>query len=88
MKSYCISYDLCSPGKDYSALYDAIKAYGTWAKVTESFYIVKTSQSATSIRDNLRNCLDSNDRLFVGNLSGEAAWRNVICDNDWLKKYL
>lgn len=32
--------------------------------------------------------MDSNDRLFVATLTGEAAWYNVICDSDFLKKHL
>ena len=35
MTSMIIEYDLCSPGRNYDELYKAIKAYGTWAHITE-----------------------------------------------------
>ncbi|MEQ9468291.1 MAG: CRISPR-associated protein Cas2 [Ekhidna sp.] len=88
MKSYIISYDLRSPGRNYNALYDAIKSYGTWGKVTESTWAIITTQSAAQIRDYLLKHIDVNDRIFVIKSGGEAAWRNVIAENDWLKKHL
>ena len=88
MKSKIITYDLCAPGRNYDDLYKAIKSYGTWAHITESTWFVKTADSCTQIRDNLLSHVDSNDRLFVGELTGTAAWRNVICNNDYLKDNL
>lgn len=88
MTSKIISYDLCAPGRNYDNLYKAIKAYGTWAHITESTWFVKTSDSPVQIRDNLLSYIDSNDRLFVGELTGAAAWSNVICKNEYLKENL
>lgn len=88
MASKIITYDLCSPGRNYDDLYKAIKAYGTWAHLTESTWFVKTDASCTQIRDTLLSCIDSNDRLFIGELTGTAAWHNVICKNEFLKENL
>lgn len=88
MSSKIIEYDLQKPGRDYDALYEAIKSYGTWAHVTESTWFIKTEDSCAQVRDKLKQVVDSNDRLFVATLTGEAAWHNVICDNDFLKKHL
>ena len=50
--TYIISYDLKkADDEDYENLYQAIKAYGTWAHITESTWAVKTSDSAKKIRD-------------------------------------
>lgn len=38
--SYMVIYDLCAPGRNYDALYTAIKSYGTWGKLTESAWVV------------------------------------------------
>ena len=84
---YIISYDMAEGG-NYEALYDAIKAYGTWAHITESTWAVTTEESAKEIRDYLGECLPSGSRLFVVKSGVEAAWRNVICRNEWLKKNL
>ena len=88
MASKIITYDLCSPGRNYDDLYKAIKAYGTWAHITESTWFVKTDDSCVQIRDNLLSHIDSNDRLFIGELTGIAAWHNVICKNEFLKENL
>ena len=88
MSSKIIEYDLRQPGRDYDALYEAIKSYGKWAHITESTWFIKTDATCVQIRDKLLSIMDSNDRLFVGELSGVAAWHNTICDSDFLKKNL
>jgi len=88
MSSKVIEYDLRSPGRDYDALYEAIKSYGTWAHITESTWFIKTDSTCIQIRDKLMEVIDSNDRLFVGELTGTAAWQNTICKSDFLKKNL
>lgn len=87
MSKFLVTYDLKKPGKDYSTLIEKIKKY-TYSKVCESAWIVKTSDSASSIRDNLSSCMDTNDRLFVGELSGTAAWQNCIDTSENIKKIL
>ena len=84
MNSYIISYDLMAPNKDYSSLISAIKSYGTYAKVLESCWIIKSNDSSSTIRVYLSSYMDSNDRIFIAKLTGEASWQNVLCTNDWL----
>lgn len=85
MSSFIISYDLIS-NKDYNALYDAIKAYGTYAHILESVWIIRSSGSSVSIRDNLVSYIDSDDKLFVAKLDGQSAWRNLSNEiSNWLK---
>ena len=88
MSSKIISYDLCAPCRNYDELYKAIKAYGTWAHITESTWFVKTESTCVEVRDKLLSHLDKNDRLFVGELTGTAAWNNVLCDGSYLKENL
>ena len=88
MPSYIITYDLLSPGQKYDELHEQIKSYGTWARVTESNWIVVTDKSAVQIRDHLLSCIDSGDRLFVVKSGTEAAWHNTRCKNEWLRKHL
>lgn len=88
MDSYIISYDLIAPNKDYGPLIKAIKEYGTYAKILESLWIVKSNDSSTTIRDNLKSYIDNDDRLFVAKLTGDAAWKNVLCSNAWLRENL
>ncbi len=88
MSSKIIEYDLRQPGRDYDALYEAIKSYGTWARITESTWFIKTDATCVQVRDKLLSVMDTNDRLFVGELGGVAAWHNTICDSEFLKKNL
>lgn len=87
-KCYIIIYDLMAPGKNYELLYNTIKSYGTWGKITESCWIIVTSLPATAIRDRLSLCIDRNDRLFVSRLAMPAAWRNTKADDVWVKRIL
>lgn len=88
MTSMIIEYDLCSPGRNYDELYKEIKSYGVWAHITESTWFIKTNDSCVQVRDKLSAHMDTNDRLFVAGLTGVAAWRNVLCDSEYLKKNL
>lgn len=85
---HIITYDLCSPGKNYSELIDAIKSYSKCSKVTESTWVISSNDSCKTIRDTLATYIDSNDRIFVGKLTGEAAWHNAICGANNLKTNL
>jgi len=87
LATYIISYDLRN-NRNYDRLYEAIKSYGTWAKITESTWAVKTDSSAVAVRDHLGSILDSDDRIFVIKSGVEAAWRNAIGKNSWLKENL
>ena len=88
MTSMIIEYDLRSPGRNYDDLYRAIKSYGAWAHITESTWFIKTSESCVQVRDKLLALMDGNDCIFVAVLTGVAAWNNVLCDSEYLKKNL
>jgi hypothetical protein len=88
MACYIISYDLVSPGRNYDQLYGAIKSYTGWARINESVWAVVTEKTAVTIRDHLALYIDGNDRIFVLKSGVEAAWRNSICKNEWLKENL
>ena len=61
-------------------------SYDVWARITKSTWFVKTSNSCVAIRDKPLKHMDNNDRIFVAELTGVAAWQNVICDNQYLKE--
>lgn len=85
MASFIISYDL-PDGSDYQPIIDRIKQYGTWAHVTLSTWAIVTEDSATIIRDTLGALIPEGGRLMVVKSSNTAAWKNVLCTNDWLQK--
>ena len=87
MGSFIVTYDLNTPGKDYSSLISKIKTY-SYSKICESVWVVKSNHSSSEVRDSLLKEIDYNDRLFVAKLTGEAAWRNCIDSTDNIKKIL
>ena len=95
--TYIISYDINqsesaasqkSPGKVYEDLYAEIKSYGTWAHITDSCWAVVSADSATAVRDKLQTCMRHCDRLMVVQSAHVAAWKNVMCNSEWLQNNL
>lgn len=69
-----VSYDLKKPGQDYESLIDAIKAYSSYCKINKSDWLINTSDSCKTIRDYLKKFIDTNDILFVAELSEKSGW--------------
>jgi hypothetical protein len=49
---------------------------------------VTANHTATQVRDYLSQFIDSDDRIFVIKSGVEAAWRQAMCKNEWLKEHL
>ena len=85
MNAYIITYDLSQPGRNYDNLYERIKSYSSWARITESSWTLASEQNPVQIRDYLNSALDTNDKIFVGRL-GDSAWIGLSKEvSDWLK---
>lgn len=73
-----ISYDLMSPGQNYDKIIEAIKYLGSWAKIHQSYWYVKSSYSAKEAADYISQYMDRNDKLLVLNSStNDAYWYNL-----------
>lgn len=86
MAAQLITYDLVTPGKDYSKLHDAIRGSGTWWHCLESTWIINTGETSSAIRDRLSAYIDQNDKLLVVGLNGN--WATLHLDQEctsWLK---
>ena len=86
-KSKIITYDLCNSGKNYDELYTYLKQY-PWAHITESTWFISTEKTCVTIRNEINQIIDNDDRVFVGELTGVAAWRNTQCSSEFLKEHL
>lgn len=75
---------MCQPGRDYDTLYQALRSFPYWGKITESTWAVVTSKTAVEIRDFLSNYIDSNDRLIVILSGRSAAWTHLLASNAWV----
>lgn len=83
MSAYIVSYDLMKQGQNYECIIKKLKAYTSW-HMQQSVWIVVSEENVAQIRDNLKSCLDTNDKLFVGKLSA-AAWTTYGAEADkWL----
>jgi len=66
-----IAYDLKVPGRDYSKLYDTIKAASGWCHYLESTWIISTSETVGTWGDRIRGIIDENDRLIIVDITGQ-----------------
>lgn len=60
-----ITYDLKSPGRDYTNLHNAIKARGAWWHHLDSTWIVETTSTPQQLYEFLIPHIDSNDLIFI-----------------------
>lgn len=65
MRTLLISYDLASPGRNYTGLYETIKGLGAWCHYLQSTWIITTTIDPESVADQLRDQMDANDGLLV-----------------------
>ena len=90
MKTILVSYDLRSPGKDYTRLGEHLRSYGDYIKPLESFWFLKTSDSAENVRDKVKQHIDANDQLMVIDVTSDsAAWYGLSDQySHWIKTNL
>jgi hypothetical protein len=70
-----VGYDLNASGKDYEGLIARLKEYPLWWHHLDSTWLLKTDDSASVVRDALKQFLDDDDELLVVDVSGDArAW--------------
>lgn len=85
MSVYVVTYDLMSPGQDYSDLHEKLRSFA-YSKNFDSFWLIDTSLSAAQIRDELKSLTDSNDKLFIIEVKKHWASSNIPQGMvDWLK---
>ena len=70
MPLFFVAYDLDKPGQDYQDLWDELESLGA-KRVQDSVWALRNNGSATSLRDTLKQHMDTNDRLLV---IEEADW--------------
>ncbi|MDE0581547.1 hypothetical protein ON064_00595 [Planococcus sp. A6] len=86
MTVYLITYDLKSPGQDYSALYKAIKSLGDNRHDLESIWFVDTNLSAKEIYNVVYPVMDKNDNVFITKVTSGYYGKASTELWDWLAK--
>lgn len=83
---YSINYDLNKPGQNYDRLYEAIKSIGPWFHAMDSVWFVSSRSRADAIYEKLKPFIDSNDNLFIAEVTGNRqGWMSKEFWN-WLRK--
>lgn len=86
---YVVSYELGKPSSPTNSLItiDAIKNVGkSWMRLNQSAWLVESDDGVTEIRDKLKVKLREQDVIFVAQLDGNWASRNMgDVRSNWLK---
>ena len=78
MRTYLISYDLANPYANRHVIAQAIMEAGqSWARPLESTWYVKSEASLSTIEDQLKDLLGSDDGLLVQAVKGSALMSNT-----------
>lgn len=88
MNKIIVTYDLRGVDKNYDELLTRLNAFPVCLKLNNSSYLINTGCEASVVRDELVQFIDSNDSIFVAELTGTAAWRNADSDSEDIKKAL
>lgn len=80
MKIYSISYDLNTPGQDYTGLYNEIKKK-TWWRYLDSNWLICTSESANEIYNRLKSHIDKNDSLLISEFGND--YQGFLPEKAW-----
>jgi len=69
---YLVNYDLKVPGRDYTKLYETLKATHGWWHYLESTWILHTTEPLVNVRQRIQAVLDTNDRFIIVDITGKA----------------
>ena len=61
---YLISYDLHTPRKDYTHLWELLKTFRDAIHIQDSVWLIKSSKSSEEISDYLSKVLDRDDSFL------------------------
>ena len=87
MSVQLVTYDLNSPGKDYTGLHKEIKRHD-WARLSESSYAIDTDETVYQVYDRLEPFIDSNDHIYVITLTRPYVGYGPVEVNRWLENHL
>lgn len=65
MRVYSVNYDLKTPGRDYTGLYEELKRSPAWRHDLESTWLIATTETAQQIWDRIKGHIDKNDRVII-----------------------
>lgn len=85
--TYIVTYDL-NKETVRPKIVDAIKQYGTWAKLSESSYAIAVNKTPVDVYNDLLPLLDGNDQIYVITLRRPYYGQGSEDVNKWLEDNL
>lgn len=83
MACFVVAYDLNTIGQNYDCIIDKLKQLGH-CRTQQSVWFVEYEGSEENLAIYLAACLDTNDRLFVSEVSGSWAGKGMQVCGKWL----
>ena len=86
--NYFISYDLNSPGQDYTKIAQAIGKLGASMRVQRSMFYLRSTLSEQDVFNAVWGAMDRNDSLLVITGASSARWQNLLPGStEFINKY-
>ena len=83
MATYLISYEIQS-NRTRTIMDSLIQKLGESTQITSTLWALKTEAPAKELRDILREQVNAGDRIMVVKSGREAAWHNILGNNQWV----
>jgi hypothetical protein len=85
MKTIQVTYDLSEPGRDYDGLLQYLSSFARWTRVLDSMWIIRTTKSEETVRDELMRFVDTGDRVLVLDVTEDSWAANFTSDStNWM----
>ena len=87
MRVFLVTYDLNTKGQNYVDLLNKIKSFPS-KRLSESSYAVEADKTAQQLYDYLKTSLDSNDNIYIINITKPYMGFGPKDVNSWLETKL
>lgn len=87
MSVLLVTYDLRTPGQDYSGLFPALKTAPDYCHALKSVWFLYTSENPSAWLEHLSPHLDSNDHIVIIEVVGNYSGRLPKTVWAWLEKH-
>lgn len=83
-----ITYDLNAQGQKHAEVLTKIKNFGSWARLSESSYAIKSNLTPEQLYQQFKPLIDNNDNLLILTLKKPyQGWADKTVHN-WLENQL
>lgn len=87
-KPFMISYDLNEPVQKYDKVFEIIETFGSYIKLQQSFWLIRSNLTTNQMTDKLNAVLDNNDSLFICELTNNFQGRTTDSNWDFIKEHI